>query len=29
MENIYEMKMASAGPLMLKASWIEGGKPGV
>ena len=25
MENIYNMKMVSGGPLMLKASWIGGG----
>ncbi|MCD4741103.1 MAG: nitric oxide synthase [Desulfobacteraceae bacterium] len=25
MENIYKMKMVSAGPLMLKASWVGGG----
>ena len=25
MENIFSMKMVSAGPLMLKASWIGGG----
>lgn len=26
MANIYGMKMVSAGPLMLKASWVEGGQ---
>ena len=25
MEHIFKMKMVSAGPLMLKASWIQGG----
>ncbi|MCP3943951.1 MAG: nitric oxide synthase [Desulfobacteraceae bacterium] len=25
MANIYGMKMVSSGPLMLKASWVEGG----
>jgi len=25
MDNIYDMNMVSAGPLMLKASWVEGG----
>jgi flavorubredoxin len=25
MENVYGMSMVSGGPLMLKASWVEGG----
>jgi hypothetical protein len=25
MANIYGMNMVAAGPLMLKASWVEGG----
>ncbi|WP_022663932.1 flavodoxin domain-containing protein [Desulfospira joergensenii] len=25
MEHIYNMKMVSSGPLMLKASWVQGG----
>lgn len=27
MTHIYDMKMVSAGPLMLKASWLEGAIP--